>query len=426
MTFAGACRLLAERQEERIEFGLDRLRAALRRLGDPQERFPSILVAGTNGKGSTCALLEAALREAGYRTGLTTSPHLLSPVERIRLDGRPASEALFAASLSRVLSAEREPLSYFELVTAAAFAAFAEAGVEAAVLEVGLGGRLDATNVVRRPALSIITSIGYDHTAWLGPTLASIAREKAGIMRRGGTAVVGRLSDEPLKTLRREARWAGARLFSVGPRPPLREGAVDWRRGLRRLRGSGGPWRLALLGSRQADNASLVLSAARRLGRSGLRIPTAALRRAFETASWPGRFQLLRRGGRTWILDGAHNGEAAEVFAETWASSPFRSDGTFILGLLKDKDPEAVVAPLAPWLRTAVVCPPPSPRASEPERVAAVVNRLARRAKIVVRKDFVAARAAAERLGSRSVAVVGSFYLVGEALRRLGEPPLFE
>jgi dihydrofolate synthase/folylpolyglutamate synthase len=141
---------------------------------------------------------------------------------------------------------------------------------------------------------------------------------------------------------------------------------------------------------------------------------------------WPGRFQLVRRGGRAWILDGAHNGEAAGVFAETWKSSPFRAAGAFILGLLKDKDAEAVVSPLAPFLRRVWVCPPRSPRALAPQRLAATVSRLAPRAKVSVAKDFASARAAAERSGAGAIAVAGSFYLVAEALESLGETRLFE
>jgi dihydrofolate synthase/folylpolyglutamate synthase len=423
MTFARAVRLLAERQEERIEFGLERIRRVLRRLGDPQDKVPSVLVAGTNGKGSVCALLEAALRESGFRTGLTTSPHLLSPSERIRVDGRPIEDARFGELLGKVAAAEKDDrLSYFELVTAAAFVAFAESRAEAAVLEVGLGGRLDATNVVRRPLLSLVVSIGFDHTAWLGPTLSSIAREKAGIFRARSEALAGRMDPEPLSVLRREARWAGARLTALDGRPEFREGAVDWSRGVRRLSGPGGAWDLSLLGARQAGNASLVRSAARRLSKSGFPIPDAALRRAFLSVRWPGRFQLARRDGRTWILDGAHNGQAAEAFSDTWRGSPFAPDGAFIVGLLKDKDPEAVAAPLAGLLRNAWVCAPASPRAADPRRLAETFARLAPRARVEPAPSFAAARRAAERSGARSIAVAGSFYLVAEALRSLEEP----
>ena len=173
------------RQETRIHLGLGRVRRLLAALGGPQEAYPSVHVAGTNGKGSVCAMLDSVLREAGLRVGLYTSPHLHDVRERIRVGGRPIGPAAFAKAMRRVLAAETEPLTYFEMLTATAFVHFRAAGVDVAVLETGLGGRLDATNVVLRPLACLIPAVDFDHMDWLGDSLASIAREKAGILKAG-------------------------------------------------------------------------------------------------------------------------------------------------------------------------------------------------------------------------------------------------
>ena len=321
MNYRQALVALDARQETRIELGLDRVRERLRRLGDPQKRLRCFHVAGTNGKGSVCAMLEAALRAGGYKTGLYTSPHLSSVRERIKVRGKSISRNDFAHSLKTALNADPErKLTYFELLTIAAFDHFAAQSCDVVVLETGLGGRLDATNVIEKPLASIITSIGFDHMAFLGKTLTAIAREKAGIAKPGVPLLCPRLAPAALREIKRAARGAGAPLTVVE-----RGWAVikrDWPRGRQVLRSPLGPIELSLLGDRQGMNAALVLAALRAVSRD-LPVDDAAFSRGLRRVTCRGRFEVRRLGAKTAILDGAHNAEAAAHLARTWRASPW-------------------------------------------------------------------------------------------------------
>ena len=413
MTFAQALAALEARQETRIELGLGRVRAHLVRLGDPHERVPAFHVAGTNGKGSTCAMLAAVLRASGRRTGLYVSPHLLSVRERISVDGLPISERAFARLLARTLAADRAArLTYFELLTSVAFQHFLEEGCEVSVLETGLGGRLDATNVVTKPLAAIVTSVDYDHQAFLGRTLPRIAAQKAGIFKAGRPAVF-----PDLPVLRRAAKRGE-------PVVVLRSWSVartDWARGVQVLRSpQGREYRLALLGARQGRNAALARAA---IEASGLEVSESAWRRGLAAVKWPGRFQAIRLGPKTLIVDGAHNPEAARALAATWAESPWgKRPARWILGVMRDKDLAGVLKPLAPFLRDVVVVRPPSPRALDPLELAAAVRRFAPRARVTVERDPSAALAAWRRDARAPAAAVcaGSLYLAGAALKALG------
>ncbi|MBI3564483.1 MAG: bifunctional folylpolyglutamate synthase/dihydrofolate synthase [Elusimicrobia bacterium] len=416
MRYAQALAALDARQETRIELGLDRVRAHLSRLGNPQETVPAFHVAGTNGKGSTCAMLASVLKAAGYRTGLYVSPHLLSVRERISVDGRPIPEKDFARLLAKALKAEgKSKLTYFELLTSVAFQHFAESRCEVMVLETGLGGRLDATNVVRAPLAALVTSVDYDHQAFLGKTLPRIAAEKAGIFKRGVPALCGPLAPAALRELKR----AADRLTVV--RKPWTTVSVDWSRGEQLLRApNGARFRLSLLGSRQGRNAALAHEAVRL---SGLTVPSSAWKKGLASVRWPGRMQPVRLGKKTLIVDGAHNPEAARALAATWKASPWsQRPARFILGLMRDKDRAGVLGPLAPYLRDAVVVRPPSPRALDPLELAGAVRRAAPKARVTIERDPAAAIAAWRRdRGAPAVAVcAGSLYLAGAALKAVG------
>lgn len=413
MTFAEALAALEARQEARVELGLDRVRAHLARLGDPQERVPAFHVAGTNGKGSTCAMLEAMLRASGRRVGLYTSPHLLSVRERIRVDGRAVPERAFARLLERSLSADPGGrLTYFELLTSVAFQHFAASRCDVAVLETGLGGRLDATNVVRRPLAAVVTSVDFDHQAFLGRTLARIAAQKGGIFKPGRPAVY-----KDLPVLRRHARHG----LPVPVRRPWPLVRVDWSRGRQTLRApTGRRYALSLLGARQGWNAALAWAA---LDASGLDVPEAARRRGLASTRWPARFEAVRAGRRRAVVDGGHNPEAARALAETWRSSPWsRRPARWIVGLLADKDARGVLGPLAPALRDVVTVRPPSPRARDPLALAAEVRRLAPSARVTVERDVATALSAWRRDpdAPETAVCAGSLYLAGAALRALG------
>ncbi|NNN07128.1 MAG: bifunctional folylpolyglutamate synthase/dihydrofolate synthase [Elusimicrobia bacterium] len=418
MTYAQALAALAARQEARVELGLARMRAHLARLGDPQERVPCFHVAGTNGKGSTCAMLDAVLRAAGLKVGLYISPHLLSPRERARVNGRPISERAFADATARALAADPDgTLTYFELTTSIAFQHFAASACDVAVLETGLGGRLDATNVVSSPLAAVVTSIDFDHMSYLGNTLSKIAGEKAAIFKAGRPAVYPDLPAAAAAVVARAAR----RGVPTPVRRAWKTTSVDWARGRQTLRAPGGRfYLLSLLGARQGRNAALARAA---LDASGLAVTERAWRRGLASVRWPGRFEPVRLGRRTLIVDGAHNPEAARALAATWRAAPWsRRPARWILGLLRDKDAAGVLAPLARYLRDVVVVRPDSPRALEPLALAAAVRRAAPRARVTVEPSVAAALSAwrADRNSPTAAVCAGSLYLAGAALAACG------
>ncbi len=414
MTFAAALAVLAERQEAKIVLGLGRVQAHLASLGNPHLAVPAFHVAGTNGKGSTCAMLSAVLTAAGYRAGLFISPHLLSVRERISVDGRMIAETEFARLMARALAADKKNLlTYFELLTSIAFQHFAARKCDVMVLETGIGGRLDATNVVPSPLAAIVTSIDYDHQFYLGRTLAVIARQKTGIFKAGRPAV---RPDLPI------LRRAALRGRPVVVRRPWKTVRVDWARGRQLLRSpSGRTYALSLLGSRQGWNAALAHAA---VEASGLKVSEAAWRKGLATVSWRGRFEAIKLGRKTLIVDGAHNPEAARALAATWKSSPLsKRPARWILGIMKDKDVAGVLSPLAPFIRDAVlVRAAASPRTLEPLELSRFVRAAAPKARVTIERDPSTAIAAWRNdVNSPKIAVcAGSLYLAGAALKAVG------
>ncbi len=413
MTFAQALAALEARQESVIDLGLDRVRAHLARLGDPQEKVPAFHVAGTNGKGSTCAMLASVLRASGRRTGLYISPHLISVRERISVDGRPIPEREFARLMARTLKQEKDSrLTYFELLTSVAFQYFAERQCDVTVLETGMGGRLDATNVVRAPLAALVTSVDFDHMAYLGKTLPRIAAQKAGIFKRGRPALCADLPAPALREMRRAA------VGVIVVRKPWKTVSVDWEHGAQVLRTPGGTdYRLGLLGSRQGWNAAMAFSA---VSASGLAVSSASWKKGLSSVRWPGRVEPVRVGKKTLVVDGAHNPEAARALAATFKASPWaKRPARWILGLMRDKDLKGVLGPLKPFLRDVVVVRPPSPRALDPMELADGVRRLAPKAHVTVERDPAEAVAAwrSDDAAPRVAVCAGSLYLAGAALR---------
>jgi len=309
-----------------VEFGLERVVRALQLLGAPERRLPAIQIAGTNGKGSTAAMTEAILRAAGLRTGLFTSPHLSRFTERIRIDGIEADGDRLAA-LDRAVEATGVPLTYFEVSTVLGFLLMAEAGVEIAVLETGLGGRLDAVTACH-PLVTAVTSIAFDHMDYLGTTLAAIAREKAGIIKPGVPVLIGRLPDEAGAEIERVAREHGAPLRRLGH--DLHEPAEA----------------PALAGSHQRGNAAIAIAlaeeACRRLGRP---LAPEAVRAGLAAVRWPGR---LERIAPDLLLDCAHNPEGAGALAAALAQPGVSGPGprALVLSVVRDKDADGVLRPL--------------------------------------------------------------------------------
>ena len=432
-----AVRALTERGRFGIRLGLARTRALLRALGDPQLELRGALVGGTNGKGSVLALGGAALREAGVRVGTTPKPHLVSYRERLEIDGAPIDPVTFTRLVREVLAAadgvdrRHGPPTEFELMTAALFRWFAEERVEVALVEVGLGGRLDATHAWDG-GVAAITNVALDHMAWLGDTIPAIAREKAAIIQRGDHAVTG-ASGDALGVIRRRAKRVGAPLVEVMP-PTL----LGWDRDgidvqLERL----GPTRVSLRGRHQAENAAVAHALLDALGAAGIAtVPDEARRHGFASATWPGRLELLHVDGHEALLDGAHNPAGGAALATALDDlRPFLVGGdgpsppplTLVHGSMADKDVDGIITALdrASALRGAriVATQVPGERALPAGDLAARWRKVRPGARIDAVPDVAAALDAALDGAPGTIVVAGSLYLVGEARRRWLDDP---
>ncbi|CAA9535477.1 MAG: Dihydrofolate synthase @ Folylpolyglutamate synthase [uncultured Thermomicrobiales bacterium] len=360
--------------------GLRRMAALLERLDRPQDRYGIVHVAGSKGKGSVCAFVAAMLGATGYRVGTTTSPHLHSYRERIVVDGAPADEATFAALVERVAGAAEvveaaEPglgrVNAFELTVAMALDRFAAVGCNLAVVEVGIGGTLDATNVVA-PLAAAITPIELEHTAVLGETLAEIAANKAGIIEPGRPVVVSPQTPEALRVIENAARDRGSPLLLAGR---------DWTwSGTWRNFALDGSWgiddglRLAMPGRHQVENAGVAVAAVRALEAFGFPAGPAAVRRALAAAALPGRFERVAVGEATVVLDGAHTAAAAAVLAETVEQEYPARETVLVFGTFSDKDPAPMLAALRSMPGPLVATRPAGPRAASPDAVATIAR----------------------------------------------------
>src|SRR5512137_1822103 len=384
-----------------MRFGLERMERALDALGHPERDLAVLHVAGTNGKGSTCAMAAEALRLAGHRVGLYTSPHLVRFHERIQVDGRPISDEVLAARIDEVRRAcpwherdEADRLTYFEFATLVGLLHLARERVGAAVVEVGLGGRFDATSAVK-PRVAAVARIGLDHMQFLGDRVDAIAREKAGIFKRGVPAVVAAAQPgAAMEALRDEAGRRGA---------PFHVAAESW----------GGP--IALRGAHQEGNAALAAAALRPLDAAGIRVGEEEIRSGIASARWPGRMEEV--GGV--LLDGAHNPDGAAALAAALPVLHPSRPVELVFGVLSDKDHEGMLAALAPVARRLHLVAPDSPRARDPRSYLHAARLLG--AAVDVHASLPEALACARAAGRDGalVCVAGSLYLVGEARRHL-------
>ncbi|MCK6383726.1 MAG: bifunctional tetrahydrofolate synthase/dihydrofolate synthase [Rhodocyclaceae bacterium] len=399
-----------------IALGLERVCAVKRTLG-AEQTVPVITVGGTNGKGSTCAMLERILRSAGYRVGLYTSPHLLDYNERVRIDGRPSSDGVLCDAFARVDAARGDlPLTYFEFGTLAAWQAFAAAGVEAIVLEVGLGGRLDAVNAFDADC-AIVTSVDLDHMDYLGATKEAIGFEKAGIFRPGRPAIVG--DARPPASLLAHAQAIGAELLVQGRDFGHLAGEGQWTFWSRRGR-RGGLAHPALRGAVQLANASTALAALESLA-GRLPVSMQDIRRGLIEVELPGRFQVLP-GRPAVVLDVAHNPQAAGVLADNLGSMAFHPETWAVFGMLADKDIAGVVERVRGRVDHWLVSGLPGPRGMSAEAMARRLEKLGLH--IAGRFDGPADayRAAKERVGENDrITVFGSFLTVSGVLQAIGD-----
>ena len=409
-----------------IKLGLDQIRALLGRLDHPERHGRTIVVAGTNGKGSVAAMVERGLRAAGYRTGRYTSPHLVRLEERFAIDGQEVTEATLEEAAGRVRAAAghlAHPPSYFEATTAAALLMFRDAGVEVSVLEVGLGGRLDATNVTMPTAVAI-TQIARDHEAILGDSLDAIAREKAGVIRAGAIVVAGANPPGVMAVIAAAASAAGASLVDAAAGVTTHATMEDGRMGLELTtpRRTYAPLQLALRGRHQIDNAVVAVRLLetwpdRRADDGGAGLPIAAIRLAVEDATWPGRLDLRMWRGRPILVDGAHNPAGAAALV-AYLGEAYGRRLPMVVAMLNDKDVDAMIAALAPAASAFVFTAPASSRVVPPaelaRRAAALVPEVPSRAA----DRPVDALAEAAELGE-PVVVAGSLYLAGAVIADL-------
>jgi len=410
--------------QPRRKFSLDEIRILLAALGNPQRRFPSVLIAGTNGKGSTAATLASILTASGIRTGLYTSPHLARVNERIRLDREEIGDDAFAALYFRVHDAAQELVlagslpqmpSFFEVLTAQALLYFAESHVGIAVLEVGMGGRLDATNIVD-PLVSIVTDISLDHTEWLGPTIGAIAREKGGILRRGGTLITLPQHPEANQALGEVAMELGVRGISAVPyMPPSNTGTED----AYCVQALGATIRVEspLSGAHQHRNLALAIAAAVELaGKPGFPISARAIAEGIRKTTWPARLERIERGGVTWILDVAHNPAGAWALRSglNRALAGERKPRILIFSCLRDKPVAEMAQILFPLFDRVILAPIHSGRATALKDMLAAAESTGTAAEAAESVSD-AIQDAENKVVGGLVVVSGSVYLVGEA-----------
>jgi len=420
--------------EPRRKFSLEEIRVLLASLGDPQKRFRSVLIAGTNGKGSTAATLASILTASGLRTGLYTSPHLARVNERIRLDRVEISDDAFAGLYFRVHEAARQLLidgrlpqqpSFFEVLTAQALLYFAEAGVDIAVLEVGMGGRLDATNIVD-PLLSVVTDISLDHTEWLGSTISAIAREKAGILRRNGVLITLPQHPEANRVLGEVAMELDVRGVNAAEYMPgigVESGRAYTVEALDESIVVDSP----LVGAHQHRNLALAIAGAVELAtQQGFPITPAAVEDGIRQTRWPARLERIEKAGKEWILDVAHNPAGAWSLRAglNGIASGEKGAKILIFSCLRDKPIAEMAQILFPLFDQVILAPIHSSRAADPKELLGAAMATGT-ATVVAESVGEALEIAARDAGARSIVISGSVYLVGEARSLLlgqGEP----
>jgi len=400
-----------------VRLELDRMRGAVAERGHPESAVPVVHVAGTNGKGSVCAMVERALREAGYRTGRFASPHLHRFAERVSIGGAPLPESEVAERLSDIRQAmpALPPLTFFEVSALMAFEAFRDHQCDVAVVEVGLGGRLDATNVVRSPAVSVITRIAKDHTKILGDTLGAIAHEKAGILRPDVPAVIGAREPEARAAIEAELQRHGTDGWWIGedfegeavlPDGPLPFDAPG--RARLRVGEDTADFPLGLRGEFQAENAAIARAALERLAAGSFAIPSVAIREGLENVAWPGRLEVVRDGGRQVVFDCGHNPDGCEAFGAFLRRRERPGPVVLLFGAMADKDHAGMLAPFDDLVDQRIYAVPPMPRAPDDLSVFQTVR--PGDVAPTVMEGLSRARAAAGERGTLLVA--GSIFLV--------------
>jgi dihydrofolate synthase/folylpolyglutamate synthase len=407
-------------------YDLRRVDELLSLLGNPHHQASSVHITGTNGKGSVAAMVASALTASGYTTGLYTSPHFHTWRERIRVGGELISEAeltALVASLKPQLEAVNEKATYgklttFEFLTALAFAYFGQRGVDFQVLEVGMGGRFDATSVIN-PVVGIITPISFDHMDVLGSTLAEIAAEKAGIIKPGSTVVISPQPDEAARVIRETCRSCGAQLVTVGSDVTWQGLGFDLARQLLRVKGRRDIYELSipLLGQHQLSNAATAVAALEVLADKGFNVSREDIAKGLKRVSWPGRLQILSRHPLV-VVDGAHNIGAARQLAQSIQQYFNFERAILVMGTSYDKDVASIVSELFPLFDKVIVTRSRHPRAMAPAPLATEFARHGVKAQIAEDVPSALSRALALAGEKDLVCVAGSLFVVGEAMEQ--------
>jgi dihydrofolate synthase/folylpolyglutamate synthase len=403
-----------------IKLGLSTIRQILKDLGNPQDKYASIHVAGTNGKGSVASTLASILSTAGYKTGLYTSPHLVRFNERITINNCPISDDRVVASYEAVKNVHhgnREP-TFFEFTTAMALHEFDRQKVDWAVIETGMGGRLDATNIIKS-ALSIITNISLEHREYLGNSLAQIAREKGGIVKNGVAVVTGAKQKQVVTVIKEIAESKKAPLYRIGEHFRIRRDSS----GKFTYFGMENTWRglqTSLPGNHQIDNAALVLAACEILIKKKVGLPLQSIKAGLKKNIWPGRLEIVSRDPFI-LLDGAHNLIAARNLAKYLANNLAGHKITMVIGILNDKPYKAMLHAILPVCSQAILTRPKIDRGVDPETLYTIAKEVISNAAVIPEVEKAVNEAIKTRRANDVICIAGSLYVVGEAIEALGK-----
>ena len=430
MNYCQALDYLGSIQNLGSKLGLERVAKLLSALGSPQESYPIIHVAGTKGKGSTSLMVSEILKSAGYKVGLYTSPHLQSLRERVRVNGEIINTGDFSDLIAEIANVEESirtedigQATFFEVTTALSYLYFKRQNVDAAVVEVGLGGRLDATNVIKKPACAVITAISYDHMGILGDTLDRIAREKAGILKTNCELVCASQQPNALETIEGLANVLEVKVHLQGRDFDyhdkgfcLQGQAMDFVSNIGNVEGLCVP----LLGEHQLQNASLAIRVAQVLENQGFKISKEAINTGLRGAYWPCRLEMVGRNPRI-LLDGAHNGASADALAKA-VNRHFNSKHiALVVGMLRDKDTTRFIRALAPLAKTIITTTPTSPRSLDNERLAMRFKRRFFEATPIDNPIDAVIEAIDRTPKDGLILATGSLYLVGELRTAIGK-----
>lgn len=395
----------------KMRFGLKSITGLLSRLGNPQKSYKTITIAGTNGKGSTATMTASILHSAGYKVGLYTSPHLIDVRERITINGKKISWKEFNRTIAYVKNKIQKPVTYFEFLTAVAFVYFQNQEVDIAVLEVGLGGRLDATNVCR-PLVSVITNIAFDHTAYLGDTLESITYEKAGIIKQNGVCLTAARQKVVLDILKNVCLRRRAKLYSLGSDIKIKkqkDGSSNYQGLYRDLENL----KIPLMGEHQLSNAALALAVIELCAKKGFTVDDAAVHTGLRNTHWEARLEILQENP-VFLLDGAHNPAGIDALCRS-----LKSDFSFhrlilIFGALADKDYRRMLAKIVPLASIIILTQLKTKRAAQVKALMEIVKKMGRSAIVAENVNQAIERAVFLAGKQDLICATGSFYLAGK------------